>query len=372
MADIRGIIAAVTQVAGVPINLSSGIRLVNVYGAPIYAMLNRVPAEARYVTWTVDDANALVGAQRIKFAGSAGAVTLSVTAASHAYFMPNDVIKLDSELLRVTAVSSTNLTVTRGYGGTTRTTHDTTTVVTIVTRSAVEGAAGTAHATLKRVSTNQCQIIDKIIEVTGTMRAVRNVDGEEFNYQVRKDIEELGRLAERAILHGYLTAASTNAAARSMKGIVTALSTNRFTTNTSLTTTRLAACFSTAFINGANPTVCVVDPTMWNVLAKLQLSKTVFTDFRPDWASGAVLKIVKWMSPFGIMDLVLDRQLGLPLGLTGCMLGLDWEEIKLAVLRAEQLEAYAKVADTDKAKLLLEGCVKWGNEKHHLFISRKF
>lgn len=82
---------------------------------PFHVRLAEVPQKTSPTTLTVYVADTL--------AVDATAAQTSITVSNGAWFAPNDVILIDSERIRITAVKSNVLTVTRGYESTTPVNH---------------------------------------------------------------------------------------------------------------------------------------------------------------------------------------------------------------------------------------------------------
>ena len=122
--------------------------------------------------------------------------TLDVQAGDGILFRSGDIIKVDDELMLVTAVSTDELTVTRGWGGTTA--HDMvdTDPVLIVTNAVAEGAdyrQGTT--TLTTQWSNYTQIISEAVTITGTDQVVAKygISVDELEYHASKLFNNGGR-----------------------------------------------------------------------------------------------------------------------------------------------------------------------------------
>ena len=113
-----------------------------------------------------------------------GATSMVVTDGS--LFAQGDVIVVDSEYLRVSSVDSNTLTVGRAFGGTTKAEHTSSASVVILTNAQLENAGPEALATAKSEVTNYTQIFIRPVNVSRTMQRVRNVTGNELEYQIMK------------------------------------------------------------------------------------------------------------------------------------------------------------------------------------------
>lgn len=135
---------------------------------------------------------------------AADTTTLNVATGNGALFRAGHVIQMESEMLKVTAVSTDALTVTRGYAGTTAAIHADTTVAKILFTEGVEGADARAARAKARVNKyNYTQIFDDTIEVSGSAVEVAQYGFDNlYEYEKQKKIAELAFQLERALLDG--------------------------------------------------------------------------------------------------------------------------------------------------------------------------
>ena len=84
-----------------------------------------------------------------------------------------EIMKVDSELMHITSVSSNTATVVRGYAGSTAATHDTATAVYFYSQAQNEGAeALTGHTTTKTRPYNYTQILSQAVSVSRSQQRV--------------------------------------------------------------------------------------------------------------------------------------------------------------------------------------------------------
>lgn len=130
------------------------------------------------------------------------------------YFSLHDVIMVESELCRVTAIDATNnyLTVERGFAGSTAATHDNADDVYILGPARPEGSSpGWAQQVLTVQPYNVTQIFDAYADITGTEEAVKNYAPDDLlSYRVMKRQAELFMKMERSILYGKRYEPATN------------------------------------------------------------------------------------------------------------------------------------------------------------------
>ena len=352
-------------------DLSAAVRYGLIYDVPFYANLPRKAAVDTTHKWITDSPHTLTGVAGASWKGSAGATTVVVSSATCTNFRIGQAVRNESEWVLVTACASTNLTVTRGYASTTRTTHATALTVSIVDKSFVENAAPSAYVTTHSEVSNQCQIFLDIVDQSRTRQRVQSVVGSEWDLQVWKQAKEQAREIERALLHGKIVLATANTTRRHMRGIVDAISTTRHTTTTSLTTTRLATFFQAIYDQGGDPNVCVVDSLFLRGLSKLNLGYVQLLGVNLNMGTLGGMTAGRWQSPYGDMGLIVSRNLGGPIGQTACCLALTWDECAAAVLDEMLYQPLAKASDGDKAQIASEMCMEWGNQQYHGWLGNK-
>lgn len=109
-----------------------------------------------------------------------------------------------TEVVQVTAVSSTSATVTRGYGGTSAQTHAAGATWDIVAHPRPQGMAGPAdESTTRTLVHNFTQIFSKGVKVTGTASAIDHAGlSSEDDYQIDLRLRELKRELDRTCIMG--------------------------------------------------------------------------------------------------------------------------------------------------------------------------
>jgi len=140
-----------------------------------------------------------------------------------------------AEIMLVTAISTVDseLTVTRGYGGTTAAAITDGSVIDILGNAALEGAAAdTARFTSRSRLTNYTQIFASTVEVSGSELAVRQLGvADELDYQKQQRTRELLRDLENCVVNGRSPAATQQGSStvrRTMKGVLGFISSNKF------------------------------------------------------------------------------------------------------------------------------------------------
>jgi hypothetical protein len=142
------------------------------------------------------------------------------------------------ELMLVTAVDGNELTVVRGYAGTTAENLADNQVVNILGNAALEGDDKPAARFTNRIRcANYTQIFTAAVEVSGSDLAARPLGlVDEMEHQKLARLQELLRDLENSVLNGGQAAANPQGSGtvrRTMKGIIQHLATNLFRTGDS-------------------------------------------------------------------------------------------------------------------------------------------
>lgn len=158
------------------------------------------------------------------------------TVANGNRFQVGDQIQVDGsgEVMLVTSISSNDLTVTRGYGGTTAEAIADQDVIHILGNAALEGdTAPTARFTNRSRKSNYTQIFTSSVEVSGSQLAAQQIGlADEMDYQKQERLRELIRDLENCVLNGVAATSNPQGGAstrRTMQGIIPFVSTNAFT-----------------------------------------------------------------------------------------------------------------------------------------------
>lgn len=134
----------------------------------------------------------------------AAATTVKVAEGDGLKFRVNALVVVGEEYMQVTAVSGDEITVTRGFDGTTAAAASAGAEVRIVARPQLEGALpGVDEGHDRYVDHNVTQIIERYAAVSNTQQNVRtyNVD-DELNYQVQLRLKEATREMNDWLIYG--------------------------------------------------------------------------------------------------------------------------------------------------------------------------
>ncbi len=154
-------------------------------------------------------------------------------------FRIGDQVRADGskEVMLVTAIATNQLTVVRGYGGTTAEALADNKKLIILGNAALEGADKDASRQTSRIRRrNFTQIFSATVEVSGSQQAAATIGvRDELDYQMQERLRELLRDLENCVINGVAPAASQEGSAtvrRTMGGVIPMLSTNAYQPNT--------------------------------------------------------------------------------------------------------------------------------------------
>ncbi len=157
--------------------------------------------------------------------GLAADTTVSVVDAEP--FRVDHVIKIGEELLKVTAINGTDLTVTRGYADTTAADFASGAKVEVQFVEGVEGAdARNARFKKRTRKSNFTQIFDETVSISGTAAAIAQYGiDDQYELEKQKKQLELALQLEKALISG-VKFESSDGLTRQMGGLRNQIATN--------------------------------------------------------------------------------------------------------------------------------------------------
>jgi hypothetical protein len=198
------------------------ILLLNGHQTPLLSLLGFSEAVTQTThQWFEDE----MVADESTVAGAVTNVATSVVVANAEPFRVGHVVKVGEELLLVTAVSGTTLTVVRGYAGTTAAAIADQAKIEVQFVEGAEGAdARSARFKARVAKSNKTQIFDDSVEISGTAAAVQQYGiNDLYEYEKQKKQLELALQLEKALINGV---SYENGQIRQMKGIRQFIATN--------------------------------------------------------------------------------------------------------------------------------------------------
>lgn len=226
------------------------------------------------------------------------------------YFRKGDIVQVDSEYMLVTAVAADELTVTRGYGGSSAAAHDTASEIEIVTRAMPEGADyTTGHTTTRSLGYNYTQILSEAAQVSRTQQRMSQYGiKEELDYQVAKLFNDGGSAGKLAMLlqktfYHSLRVQRSSGSYGSMGGFKSFVTTNvqslggvavqRSHIHTAIRNIRQAGGEATHLVTGA-----------WGIEKITAMYEDLIRTTRDEKRGGSEITMVK--TPHGEVELVYD------------------------------------------------------------------
>lgn len=259
-----------------------------------------------------------------------------------------------TEVIQVTAVSSTSATVTRGAGGTSAQTHAAGATWDIIAHPRPQGMTGPKDESVARTRPfNYTQIFSKGVIVTGTANAIKhNGIGREDMYQVDQRLRELKRELDRSAIMGVRLGNVAATTYTAMGGIIEwvgfiGAGNNRGTAET-LTPSVVNAMAKDVYDSGGRPDMILVGGTQKQKISAFdQEFRRSTLDTR---RSGFTVE--EFVTDLGVnLRVVVDRWVPSDVAIV-----LDSSRVKIMPLqgRAFFLEKLAKTGDAENWQIVGE------------------
>ena len=259
-----------------------------------------------------------------------------------------------TEVIQVTAVSSTSATVSRGAGGTSAQTHAAAAVWDIIAHPRPQGMTGPKDESTARTRPfNYTQIFSKGVIVTGTANAIKhNGIGREDMYQVDMRLRELKRELDRSAINGVRLGNVATTTYTAMGGIIEwvgfiGAGNNRGTAET-LTPSVLNAMAKDVYDSGGRPDMVLVGGTQKQKISGFD------QEFRRSTLDSrrAGFTVEEFVTDLGVnLRVVVDRWVPSDVAVV-----LDSSRVKIMPLqgRAFFLEKLAKTGDAENWQIVGE------------------
>lgn len=283
-----------------------------------------------------------------------------------------------TEIMRVESLNdlTSELTVTRGYGGTTVGADPVAgDAITIIGNAALEGAdAGSARFTTRQRVTNVTQIFASTVEISGSELAVKHAGVQsEVDYQKAMRTRELLRDLENSIINGVadtVTPAGDADAPRTLRGILASLATHRFApgvddfpVDTALTEEQLNLALRGVWERGGTG----VDTVVVGGKQKRQINGFITSNRRYFNSTESYRDAVSvYESDFGVCRVVLCRHVP-----AGTVMLLDSTRISILPLagRSFGYKPLARTGDRESGQVIGEYTLELRNEACHGLIT---
>lgn len=245
----------------------------------------------------------------------AGETAIDVTDGS--IFKEGDIVKVDSELMYVSSVATNTITVTKGYAGTTDTTHDSGATITLATIARLEGADyDTGHTTTVTRNINYTQILSEAVKLTGSQTVDENYGiDDEMAYHIGKLIGgpsavgqkgkagKLPILLQQTFYHGQKAVGSASTS-RAMGGFEEFVTTNVTNLNgAALELRHIEDLMEDCFLAGGMPSMLICNTWQRRKINSF-FEGQIRTD-RTEDKGGHVIKTIETV--FGDIEVMFDR-----------------------------------------------------------------
>lgn len=236
MATIQGTRLTLSDTVGLAVDMSPVIQLIDPFDVGVLSYIGMSsldkPATETEHKWMEDTLRPLVSTITDNPLASGG-TTINVAAGTGVYFRAGDIVKIEDELIRITAVATDALTTVaspngRGWGGSTAASHVQNSVIEIVSVAILEGEAtpGESRMTTKSSVSNYTQIFEDVVKISATLEAVEQwAPGSEYARQLGKTMKSLMIVVDKTLIYGKPNAGSSTVP-RSMGGIRHFIATN--------------------------------------------------------------------------------------------------------------------------------------------------
>ena len=230
--------------------------------------------------------------------------TTSLTVANAYGYQVGDLLQVNSEIVRVTALAdATTLTITRGYAGTTAAIQTAQVFYNLGSAAAENAAAPAGTALSSDRLYNYVQTFDRSVDLSKDEIAQMSAEmGNPFNVQLERITLYFWKLFSQAAFYGTRYEDSTNKI-HVMGGVNQFLTTNVTNVGGALTVAAIDALILAIVNAGGNPDVIVVSPTQKQKLDGLD-SNVVRTGKRNSDKVGGSGIVQTWQS--GVLDYELE------------------------------------------------------------------
>lgn len=312
MAVVSGARYSWTDTANVAIDMSDTLNMISPFDTPLLQRigLNSLskPCTSVKHEWLEDELRPLDATTTSgSLNNTTDPVTFTVSTGQGVYFRAEDIILVESELLKVTNVSGDSITASRGYGGSTNVAHPGVQTVRIVGNAVAQDAGqGASRTTTKTGFFNYTQIYEDTVVVTSTQQAIQKyVEQNEMDAQLARALKIAWVQWERTLIYGRKVAPSPTTPS-AMDGILVRIATNVYAKGGAyFVEDDLLQALEDIWKAGGTPTAVYL-----NSFQKRQANKfldSVRMTTRTDRIAGAVVDT--YTSDFGTVDIVLDRNM---------------------------------------------------------------
>lgn len=290
--------------------------------------------------------------------------TTTITVTTPNLFHVGDVVQIDSEYVYVSSISSSVLTVTRAFGGTTAATHAETSTLYIRYNARIEGAPSSASPWTEVTSNyNYSTIFHKEVYVSRDDNLFPNYGiSDLLEYRIDMNMDILMRQLSEIPYFGK-RAAGSSSTARSSGGFGTFITTNATAlANASLTRVHIDTEFQQIWEAGGTTNLILCDA--WFQRKINDFYEGFVTTERSETIGGMMIK--KLMHPLTgqLVDVVVDRYCP-----AGYAYLLDTRYVGYLTIDPFFYEKLAKTGDSEKGQTIGEYGMVVAFDKAHSILS---
>ena len=314
MAVVQGVFGAFTDANNNALDITATLDMLDTTDVPLLSRVGKdslhsqcVALKHEWMTGAMRSLDLAVAATLFTLANTTDPVTFNVGTGQGVLVAAGDVIKVDSELLRVTAVSGDAVTAARGFGGSTAASHADGSAIAIVGQVWLTDAdAGPARVTTLDRDYNYVQAYNASVTVTSTEQAIEKyVRQNTLSAQLQDAMKVMWQTWERALIHGRKVQ-PTASVAGAMDGIMVKIGNAYAKAGAALTEDMLVTAQKDVWSAGG-PQHLTAFVNAFQKQAVSKLLDPYKTVPRTERTAGGF--ITTYESDFGTIDFVLDRNI---------------------------------------------------------------
>lgn len=233
-------------------------------------------------------------------------VTTSITTGDDVKFRAQDIVRVENELMRVTATAANSLTLSRAWGGSTNAAHGTAPQITLLAPAIVQGITSPleSRTTTKSGKYNYTQIFEETVKESATNQATTKYTAQnDADLAIARQMEIIGTNMEKTLLEGKKVQ-PTSSSAGAMDGIRAVISTNVYDKSAAtLTQQMLEDAMQDIWSAGGSPSHIIVNA------AQKRWINSFLDAYRQTGYSDEKLgtSVNGYETDFGTVAVVLDR-----------------------------------------------------------------
>lgn len=372
MAVQTGTVFSFTDTANNGIDISDTLSTISPTDVPLLNLIGKdgltaTETKHEWLEFALRSLDGAVAASGTSLNNTTDPVAFNVVAGQGVQIRANDILKIESELVRVTSVSTDAITIARGFGGSTPAVHADSTAWAIVGGVDVQDAAvPTPRTQITSNVFNYTQIFNDSVTVTSTAQAVKKYTRQDLLAALTGDALKMAWVTlERTLIHSKKVAPSSGVSS-AMDGILARISTNAYAkSGATLTESHLKTAFRDIYTAGGSVDGMVVMLAMFQKEVVNQFLDSQRMTTRTDTTAGVIVD--NYRSEYGTVRFLLNRNMP-----ADTVLIIDPARIKFGPLKDHALRAIP-VPDTTASKTTVQ---LWGqytselrNENAHAKIT---